>query len=92
MHLQGCDCLGTIKYFDGILTNTKGEPMVIKKAICMHEEDYGASGCICHTEHQTRPCDALMRCALAGSAATRVGTTSDSAAVTAGVVCSFAIS
>lgn len=25
-----------------MLTNTKGEPMVIKKAICMHEEDYGA--------------------------------------------------
>lgn len=22
---QGCDCLGTIKYFDGVLTNTKGE-------------------------------------------------------------------
>lgn len=40
--LQGCDCLGTIKYWDGVLTNTKGEPMVIKKAICMHEEDYGA--------------------------------------------------
>jgi Cu2+-containing amine oxidase len=42
IHLQGCDCLGTIKYWDGVLTNTKGEPMVIKKAICMHEEDYGA--------------------------------------------------
>jgi Cu2+-containing amine oxidase len=41
-HVQGCDCLGTIKYWDGVLTNTKGEPMVIKKAICMHEEDYGA--------------------------------------------------
>lgn len=34
----GCDCLGHIKYFDGVLCNTKGEPTVVKNAICMHEE------------------------------------------------------
>ncbi|UUZ78817.1 primary-amine oxidase [Paenibacillus sp. P26] len=37
----GCDCVGYIKYFDGVMTNSKGELMVIKNAICMHEEDFG---------------------------------------------------
>ena len=37
----GCDCLGAIRYFDATLTNSQGEPVIIKNAICMHEEDYG---------------------------------------------------
>lgn len=37
----GCDCLGVIKYFDGQLCNSRGQPLTIKNAICMHEEDYG---------------------------------------------------
>jgi primary-amine oxidase len=37
----GCDCLGEIHYFDAVVTNGSGEPVVIKNAICMHEEDYG---------------------------------------------------
>lgn len=37
----GCDCVGYIKYFDGTMTNSKGELMVIPNAICMHEEDFG---------------------------------------------------
>jgi len=37
----GCDCLGNIHYFDATLANSKGEPYVIKKAVCMHEEDHG---------------------------------------------------
>jgi primary-amine oxidase len=37
----GCDCLGVIKYFDGHLCNSRGEPLTIKNAVCMHEEDYG---------------------------------------------------
>lgn len=37
----GCDCLGHIRYFDAAMTNSRGEPLVIKNAICMHEEDYG---------------------------------------------------
>ena len=37
----GCDCLGAIHYFDATLTNSKGEPVLIKNAICLHEEDYG---------------------------------------------------
>lgn len=37
----GCDCLGDIFYFDAVLADSKGEPVVIKKAVCMHEEDAG---------------------------------------------------
>jgi primary-amine oxidase len=38
---QGCDCLGEIDYFDVFLNDAEGAPLVIKNAICMHEEDYG---------------------------------------------------
>ncbi|EFN54781.1 hypothetical protein CHLNCDRAFT_58054 [Chlorella variabilis] len=37
----GCDCLGHIKYFDAVLNNSRGGVTVIKKAVCMHEEDVG---------------------------------------------------
>jgi primary-amine oxidase len=37
----GCDCLGNIHYFDVPATDDNGQPMVMKNAICMHEEDYG---------------------------------------------------
>jgi len=37
----GCDCLGHIHYFDAALADAKGEPYIVKKAICMHEEDDG---------------------------------------------------
>ncbi|WP_201318531.1 primary-amine oxidase [Paenibacillus sp. EPM92] len=37
----GCDCVGYIKYFDAPMTNSKGELVTIKNAICMHEEDFG---------------------------------------------------
>jgi primary-amine oxidase len=37
----GCDCLGEIYYFDGIVNDNDGNPMELKNAICMHEEDYG---------------------------------------------------
>ncbi len=37
----GCDCLGLIKYFDAHLCNSRGEPLTVKNAVCMHEEDYG---------------------------------------------------
>ncbi|HEY9626383.1 MAG TPA: primary-amine oxidase [Coleofasciculaceae cyanobacterium] len=37
----GCDCLGVIQYFDATLSNSKGEPVIIKNAVCLHEEDYG---------------------------------------------------
>jgi primary-amine oxidase len=37
----GCDCLGLIRYFDAHMCTSRGEPLTIKNAICMHEEDYG---------------------------------------------------
>ncbi len=37
----GCDCLGLIRYFDAHLCDSRGQPLTIKNAVCMHEEDYG---------------------------------------------------
>lgn len=37
----GCDCLGTIHYFDGVLNGIGGKAQAIRNAICMHEEDTG---------------------------------------------------
>ena len=37
----GCDCLGTIRYFDGHLADSRGRVITIKNAICVHEEDFG---------------------------------------------------
>lgn len=37
----GCDCLGEIRYLDATLCRPDGEPLEIKRAICLHEEDHG---------------------------------------------------
>jgi primary-amine oxidase len=37
----GCDCLGLIKYFDAHMCDSRGRPLTIENAICMHEEDFG---------------------------------------------------
>jgi primary-amine oxidase len=37
----GCDCLGEISYLDATLFNAVGEPVEIKNAVCIHEEDDG---------------------------------------------------
>jgi primary-amine oxidase len=37
----GCDCLGSIHYFDAVLANEQGVPYTVENAICLHEEDYG---------------------------------------------------
>ena len=37
----GCDCLGSIHYFDVTLADASGEPYTIPNAICLHEEDFG---------------------------------------------------
>ncbi len=39
----GCDCLGTIHYFDAIVPTVFGEPRLIENCICLHEEDAGLS-------------------------------------------------
>ncbi|EXJ93301.1 primary-amine oxidase [Capronia coronata CBS 617.96] len=37
----GCDCLGVIKYFDGMLVDSEGRPSVSKNVVCIHEQDNG---------------------------------------------------
>lgn len=35
----GCDCLGEIRYFDAVLHGDEGEPVTVRNAVCLHEED-----------------------------------------------------
>ncbi|KAJ5780105.1 hypothetical protein N7457_005265 [Penicillium paradoxum] len=37
----GCDCLGTIKYFDGWHNTSSGEPLKLPNVVCCHEQDDG---------------------------------------------------
>lgn len=37
----GCDCLGTIKYFDAVLTEADGKASLSKNVVCLHEQDNG---------------------------------------------------
>ncbi len=37
----GCDCLGHIVYLDAHVCSSRGEPLTIPNAICIHEEDCG---------------------------------------------------
>ncbi len=37
----GCDCLGDITYLDAVIADERGNPQVLRNAICMHEEDFG---------------------------------------------------
>jgi primary-amine oxidase len=37
----GCDCLGTIKYFDAYHNTPSGEPLEMPNVVCCHEQDDG---------------------------------------------------
>ncbi len=37
----GCDCVGHIQYLDAHLCTSRGAPLTIGNAICIHEEDFG---------------------------------------------------
>jgi primary-amine oxidase len=37
----GCDCVGHIEYLDAHICDSRGRPLTIENAICIHEEDYG---------------------------------------------------
>lgn len=37
----GCDCLGTIKYFDAWHHTLSGDPLKLPNAVCCHEQDDG---------------------------------------------------
>lgn len=38
---NGCDCFGEIRYFDAVLTDSRGNVAVTENAVCLHEEDFG---------------------------------------------------
>jgi primary-amine oxidase len=37
----GCDCLGSIRYFDAGMVDSRGKVVTLKNAVCLHEEDTG---------------------------------------------------
>jgi primary-amine oxidase len=37
----GCDCLGSIRYFDADMLDSCGKVVTLKNAVCLHEEDVG---------------------------------------------------
>ncbi len=37
----GCDCVGEIHYLNHVAIKPDGEPRLVERAICIHEEDYG---------------------------------------------------
>ncbi len=47
----GCDCLGEIRYLDAVVNDNDGEPMVMRNAVCIHEEDRGIAWK--HTDFRT---------------------------------------
>jgi primary-amine oxidase len=38
---NGCDCLGEIRYLDAVVNDSRGRPVTLPNAICIHEEDAG---------------------------------------------------
>jgi primary-amine oxidase len=67
----GCDCLGTIRYFDGHLADNHGRVVTIKNAICLHEEDSGMLWK--HTDWRTGQSEARRSRRLAVSMIANVG-------------------
>lgn len=47
----GCDCLGSIYYLNGVLSNDRGEPTPVASVVCLHEQDAGIGWK--HTNYRT---------------------------------------
>lgn len=47
----GCDCLGEIRYLDATMNNSRGAPVTLRNAVCLHEEDAGLLWK--HTDYRT---------------------------------------
>lgn len=47
----GCDCLGSIQYLSGVLSDDKGAPLYMDNVICIHEQDNGIGWK--HTNYRT---------------------------------------
>lgn len=67
----GCDCLGTIRYFDAWMNDSRGAPVNIKNAICLHEEDVGLLWK--HTDWRTNQTETRRSRRLAVSSISTVG-------------------
>ena len=67
----GCDCLGTIKYLDAAMLDSRGKAVTIKNAICLHEEDVGLLWK--HTDWRTNQCEARRARRLSTSFVATVG-------------------
>lgn len=51
----GCDCLGTIRYFDVDQVTAAGKVMTMPRVICLHEEDAGTLWK--HTDWRSEHCE-----------------------------------
>jgi primary-amine oxidase len=67
----GCDCVGHIRYFDGVVNDQDGRPVTIENAICMHEEDDGIAWK--HTDFRTDAVQVRRRRRLVISSIVTVG-------------------
>jgi primary-amine oxidase len=67
----GCDCVGHIQYFDGVVSDNDGAPVVIPNAVCMHEEDAGIAWK--HTDFRTGAVQVRRRRRLVVSSIVTVG-------------------
>lgn len=67
----GCDCVGHIQYFDGVVNDNDGAPVVIPNAVCMHEEDAGIAWK--HTDFRTGAVQVRRRRRLVVSTIVTVG-------------------
>ena len=67
----GCDCVGEIFYFDGVVNDQDGGPVVIPNAICLHEEDHGIGWK--HTDFRTEQVEVRRRRRLVISSIATVG-------------------
>jgi primary-amine oxidase len=67
----GCDCLGTIRYFDATMLDSRGKAVKIKNAICLHEEDAGLLWK--HTDWRTNQSEARRSRRLSASFIATVG-------------------
>ncbi|SDG97967.1 primary-amine oxidase [Pseudonocardia oroxyli] len=67
----GCDCVGHIQYFDGVVNDQDGAAVVIPNAVCMHEEDVGIGWK--HTDFRTGRVEVRRRRRLVLSTIVTVG-------------------
>jgi primary-amine oxidase len=67
----GCDCVGHIHYFDGVVNDNDGAPVTIPNAVCMHEEDAGIAWK--HTDFRTGAVQVRRRRRLVVSTIVTVG-------------------